>query len=175
MRAVTWVGRNVWIAVLALAVGFVASAVAADTELERRMLAGLAGVYVLVGDMKPDAEKDGLAGSTLQTDVELKLRQAGIRVLTSGEWLAAPGNPSLYLFVGTVKNETGLYAYYINLELHQEVRLTRNPAITSLATTWHAPGFVGIVLDRNLSKVRDGVRDVVDQFLNAYLAANPKR
>jgi hypothetical protein len=83
--------------------------------------------------------------------------------------------PYLYLRVGTTKNETGLYAYDIDLELRQAVRLTRNPAITSSATTWRAPGWVGIVRDRNLSKVREGIRDVVDEFLNAYLAANPKR
>ena len=146
-----------------------------DTPRERATLAGLTGVEVAVEPMDPDAEKDGLAQSTLRTDVELTLRQAGIRVLTSDGRLAAPGMPYLYLSVGTAKNEPGFYAYDIDLELKQEVRLTRNPAITSMATTWSAPGWVGAVGSRNLSKVREGVRDVLDQFLNAYLAANPKR
>ena len=175
MRGVTWIGRSWWIAVLALAVGFVASVVAADTELERRTLAGLTGVEVVVEPMDPAAEKDGLTTSTLRTDVELKLRQAGIRVLTSDERLAAPGMPYLYLRVGTIKDEEGLYAYDIDLELKQEVRLTRNPALSLMATTWRVAGWVGTIGSRNLSKVRERVRDTVDQFINAYLAANPKR
>ena len=147
-----------------------------DTPRERATLAGLTGVGVVVEPMDPAAEKDGLAQSTLQTDVELKLRQEKIRVLTSGERLTAPGNPYLYLRVGTMKDdELGVYAYDIDLELTQVVRLTRNPAITSLATTWSAPGKIGTVGIRKLFQLRERVRDIVDQFLNAYLAANPKR
>jgi hypothetical protein len=147
-----------------------------DLPHERATLAGLTGVEVIVEPMDPAAEKDGLTQSTLQTDVELKLRQAGIRVLTLGERLAAPGNPYLYLRVGTMKHdELGFYVYNIDLELTQEVRLTRNPTITSLGTTWYAPGKIGTVGFRKLFQLRENVRDTVDQFLNAYLAANPKR
>jgi len=178
MERAMWVGWTPAMIISAFIMALVSPAVAQDTEGERATLAGLTGVYVLVEGMKPDAEKDGLARSTLQTDVELKLRQEKIRVLTSGERLAAPGMPYLYLRVGTFKNiksDMGLYAFVINLELIQEVRLTRNPAITSLGATWQARGFVGTVGAENLHIVRDDVRDQVDQFLNAYLAANPKR
>ena len=176
MRAVAWVGRKVWIAVLALVVGIVTPALARERYGERESLAGLGGVYVLVEDMAPDVERNGLTRSTLQTDVEVKLRQAGIRVLTEAERAVAPGSPFLYLRVATMKSDgVGLYAVDIDLELNQEVRLTRNPAITSLARTWSAGGWVGIIGSRNLSRVRDTVRDAVDQFLNDYLAANPKR
>jgi len=147
-----------------------------DTPRERATLAGLAGVGVVVEPMTPAAEKDGLTTSTLQTAIELKLRQEGIRVLTSGERLVAPGNPYLYLRVGTMKSdEVEVYVYTITLELLQEVRLSRNPAITSWAATWSAPGKIGIIGFRKLPSVRESVRGIVDQFLNAYLAANPKR
>ena len=175
MRAVTWVGRSWLMAVLALAVGLVAPAVAQDFEGERATLAGLTGVRVVVEGMNLDAEKDGLAESTLQTDVELKLRQAGIRVLTREEGFADPGFPHLYLNVGTLRIRTGFYVYCIRLELKQRVVLIRNLAITSLGVTWQARGIVGSVGADRLHTVRDDVRDQVDQFLNAYLAANPKR
>jgi hypothetical protein len=142
---------------------------------ERATLAGLTGVEVVVETMKPDAEREGLAGSTIQTDVELKLRQAGIRVLTSSDGFLAPGNPYLYLNVNTSRTRTGIYAYCIELQVKQGVKLTRNPAIISSSPTWQARGYVGTVGASNLHTVRDDVRDMVDQFVNAYLAANPKR
>lgn len=150
----------------------------ADSELERATLKGLPGVFVLVEQMDPDAERDGLAQSTLTKDVEQRLRETGIRVLTRPELLATPGKPYLYLRVYAVRatGETaGVYAYSISLELKQEVRLTRASPVRSLAATWRATEEVGTVQAARLSSVRDKVRDMVDQFINAYLAANSKR
>ena len=115
--------------VMALAFMFVhVSPALSDTPLQRATLAGLTGVEVVVEEMDPAAEKDGLAESTLQTDVELKLRQEGIRVLTATEMFGVPGYPYLYLRVATGKvDELGVLAYEIELHLIQEVRLPRNP------------------------------------------------
>ena len=50
-----------------------------DNENTRATLRGLNGVQVVVEDMmKPDIERDGLTRQQLQTDVELRLRKAGI-------------------------------------------------------------------------------------------------
>ena len=54
-----------------------------DNE-DRRMLVGLKGVYVIVEDFEEELERDGLRSHQVQTDVELKLRQSGIRVVKSG-------------------------------------------------------------------------------------------
>ena len=175
MRTVTWVGRNLWMAFLVLVAGLVSPTLARDLPGERESLAGLAGVYVSVEPMDPDVEREGLARSTLQTDVELKLRQAGIRVLTEAEVFVAPGFPHLYLRVGTVRgSEWPLYAFEILLELRQRVMLARKPTIALDAPTWRTSS-VGSVGNKNLNRVREPVRDQVDAFINAYLAANPKQ
>jgi hypothetical protein len=62
-----------------------------DTEGERATLRGLDGVQVVVEDLQPDVERNGLTRQQLQTDVELRLRKAGIRVLTEQELDRAPG------------------------------------------------------------------------------------
>ncbi len=184
MERAIWSGWRHWAPALAFMVGLMLALVslvlAADDlerldQLQRPSLAGLTGVYVVVEDIEPDAERDGLAQSTLRTDVELKLRQAGMRVLSKDEWLAATGFPNLYLNVNTLKDRMGTYAFCIDLVLKQEVRLTRNPAITFRGITWEAAGVVGTVGPENLHRVRDHVRDRVDKFINAYLAANPKK
>ncbi len=175
MRAVTWVGRNLWITFLALVVGLVSPTLARDLPGERESLAGLAGVYVIVEEMDPVVEREGLARSTLQTDVEVKLRQAGIRVLTRTEWPVAPGSPHLYLRVTTLRvgEEWQVYAVEILLDLGQEVMLARKPTIALVAPTWRT-SWVGAVGAKKLDWVRERVRDRVDEFINAYLAANPK-
>jgi hypothetical protein len=121
---------------------------------------------VVVENLKPDVERDGLNASTLQTDVELKLRQAGIRVEETTAYL--------YVRVTTLKREA-MYAYSMTANLSQHVVLVRDPAISANAVTWNALGGIGMVGSARLSVIRDYVRDVVDEFVNAYLAANPKR
>ena len=176
MRYLTLVGRNLWIAVLALVVGLVSPTLARDLPGERASLAGLAGVNVLIEAMDPDVEPEGLERSALQTDVEVKLRQAGVRVLTITESLVAPGSPYLYLRVTTVQADKvlPLYAVEIHLELNQEVMLARKPEIALVAPTW-STSWVGAAGTKMLDRVRERVRDRVDEFINAYLAANPKR
>lgn len=70
-----------WI-LLILVLGLAGSpAVAMDTELSRSTLKGLRGVSVMIESLEPEVERDGLSRSTIETDVELKLRQAGITVV----------------------------------------------------------------------------------------------
>ena len=174
MRAVTWVGRRWWIAVLVLVAGLVSPTSATDLPEGRETLAGLTGVYVSVQEMKGDEERIGLALSTLQTDVEVKLRQAGIRVLAKTEWGVAPGAPQLHLHVVAVRRGEWPYVVSIFLEFYQDVLLARKPTMALRAPTWMTSSH-GILGTEGLPLTREKVRDHVDEFINAYLAANPKR
>jgi hypothetical protein len=145
-----------------------------DDKFGRRSLRGLAGVEVLVEDLTPEAEADGLWKTAIQTDVELKLRQAGIKVLTQKQSLAAPGQPCLHILVTTLKDQ-GQYIHGVSVELKQAVGLERDPSIAVfMATTWRGRGVLGTVGREKLQQVRSEVKDQVDQFINAYLSVNPK-
>lgn len=163
-----------WWIVLA-SVGALVYPVVADERSERATLAGLTGVRVEVEDIAADAEREGLTESDLQRDIEMKLQQAGIRVFTEAEWRTAPGKPTLNLEVRTLKPDTKTYVVSITLELEQEVRLARDATVNVSATTWSAPPRLGIVAAGHFSSIRRDVREIVDQFIQAYLAANPKR
>ncbi len=63
---------------------------AVDSESTRESLRGIPGVYVLIEHLNPDAESDGLTRTQLRTDVELKLRLAGIKVFTREERFLGP-------------------------------------------------------------------------------------
>src|SRR5262245_2968895 len=64
---------------------------------------GLKGVGVLIEDLDIYVEADGLRREDIQRDVELKLRQSGIRVLTAAQRWATRGMPNLYVRVVPVK------------------------------------------------------------------------
>jgi hypothetical protein len=144
-------------------------------DSDRESLKGLTGVRVLVENINPEAERGGLSAANIQTDMELMLRKAGIRVLSKEEWSLTPGLPSLYVKVVVHKRfPYELYVYGITVGLEQVVMLSRNMQ-TVVAPTWSTDGAIGTVGVSQLSIVRDDVKDEVDKFINAFLAENPKR
>lgn len=135
-------------------------------------LRGLKGIHVKIEKLRDDAKKAGLTQSILKTDVELKLRKAGIRVLTKDEIYLTPGVPHLYVNVRAIKPKTIRgFVYSARVEFAQRVILPRNRSIETEALTW-TDSFIGITPD--LRDVREVVGDLVDQFMNDYLAVNPK-
>ncbi len=143
-------------------------------ESERATLEGIKGIYV-VEKISPEAEKDGLTGDLVRTDVELQLRKSGIRVLTKKEWLEAPGRPYLYVRVFALKyEEMPLYSVDITVAINQLVRLNRDLTVSSVAVTW-SNEVNGIVEDKKMkASVREQLKNLVDKFINDYLAVNPK-
>jgi hypothetical protein len=149
-----------------------------DTEATRETLRGLTGVHIAVEEVEPDLERAGLRRSQLQTDAELRLRKAGIRVLTREEFLATLGRPYLYIRVTALKEEsrTGRplgYAAFGEVSLNQLVWLERDPAITGGGETWSSRGILTSVDPSSVRSIRESVADQVDWFINAYLAVNP--
>jgi hypothetical protein len=140
---------------------------ASDNELERATLRGVTGITVLVEGINPDAVKDGLTTEQIQTDVELHLRKAGVNVLTSSPTY-------LYVNAHALKGQDavgGIYVYNCEVSLHQPVVVAATAAV-AIVPTWSA-SYLGLVGRNNIARsVRDEVADLVDQFLNAYLAAN---
>lgn len=145
-------------------------------EFDKKSLHGLGGVYVLVESLDSEIEQAGLHKADIQTDVELKLRLAGIKVPTEEEHLHQPGTPYLYINanVHLGHENSGLAYYAIDCELEQDVTLTRDESISTVATTWET-GKAGVVGTSNLQRIRDSVKDLVEEFINAYLSVNPKK
>jgi len=150
---------------------------AIDDDDTRQTLSGMSSVSVLIEHLPDDLTLGGLSRDSLQTDVELRLRIAGIRVPTGQEILSKPGMPFLYVVVNGARTSmtTGKqigYSGVVKLELMQDVRLVRNPTIQSKAPTWSVSKIVG---GAKIDVFQNAVREMTDKFSNAYLAANPKQ
>jgi hypothetical protein len=138
--------------------------------LKQKALVGLKGMDVLVEKMNPQAERLGLGEGQIKTDVELRLRKAGVRVLTEKESLETPEMPALYVNITTVF-KSNICAYSIHVSLSERVTLASGFQTTGFIWDIGEIGFIG---PENISKIRGYVGGQVDRFINDYLAANPK-
>jgi hypothetical protein len=148
-----------------------------NSETTRKTLQGIKGVNVTVDDINPEIEKDGLTRSQIQTDVELKLRTAGLNILTVEEALKTPGRPWIYVnaniqYFTRGKIFRGAYICNLDLKLMQNVYLERNSKLSVASTTWSADGYLGKTPD--LDDIRSKIKDLVDEFISAWLSVNPK-
>jgi hypothetical protein len=149
-----------------------------DDNYSRSSLRGIPGVYVAVQPLTPEIEKNGLTAAQLKVDTELRLRTAGIGILSRQEWSKTKGGPVCYVEVDIVNDillsqalKADLYAYAITVELNQDVILLRDTSIQTLSPTWSG-SYLGIT--NSLPRIRDKVRDMVEKFVEACLAVNPE-
>ncbi|MFH2069404.1 MAG: hypothetical protein ABII89_08105 [Candidatus Omnitrophota bacterium] len=147
---------------------------------------GLKEVAVFVEEIDPEAIKDGLSKEEIKTEVETRLRKAGIKVIPADECLRPPTSPHgtdsyLYIIVNTVKFVSGLeYVYGTSVQLKQVVALERGKTVKPSrallwATTWEKSEGVEIAWVKDLvGDIRQHINDKVDAFISDCLAANPK-
>jgi len=143
---------------------------AGDTEI--RLLRGLKEVFVEVDDLDFRVERLGLTTDHLRTDAVNKLKMVGIKVQSEKESMTTPGIPHLHILVEVLGTPSGNYAAHIRVELREPVNLMRNPGMEIFATTWTSGRF-GVT--QSLSDVRQQEQQLIDTFVNEYLAANPKQ
>jgi hypothetical protein len=144
------------------------SAMASDSQAERASLTGLTAISVVVEDLAPIAQQNGLTGAALQTDVERRLRQAKISVTPDSD---------AYLYVHVTVADPGGSSplpYVVELTLMQEVTLPRGVKTRTplQCPTWWL-NRLGLVSPNVLrTAVGDRVGEFADQFIRAYQAVN---
>ncbi len=163
------------LAFMALSVMLLTEAHALDSEANRATLKGLAGVKVLVEEIAPEVEKSGLSKTRLQSLIELKLKKAGIKVMTQEEVLKTTGETYLYVKINAAagKGEKKLYMYSIDLALIQNILLERDPKATTYGITWSTGG-VGLIEREGLKQLTESILGMVDLFIEAYQWANKR-
>ncbi len=93
-----------------LLLSFPASAL--DTRLDRASLKGIKNISVVMENLPRDVEEYRLTRSQLQTDVELRLRQAGLTVVDESK-------EYLYVQVTILKYESGLCSYAVRVQFNR--------------------------------------------------------
>jgi hypothetical protein len=136
---------------ITLVVANIAVAQALDAG-SRESLRGISGVGIVVEDIGPEVSADGLSQDAIREAAELILRSKGIRVLTNVERTRVRSAPYLYININTLKEELGLYAYAVNVDLKQVVALLSMNGVRAWGATWSA-SVVGAVGEANVRQI----------------------
>jgi hypothetical protein len=140
---------------------------AAGIVQNRDVLRGLKEVGVFVELVTPPVEVPGLSRNQLQGDIELRLYQAGIKIVSSASLEEVPKLSFVYLNL-TIRKLEAVYAYnadFLCLTPSQEARNQAVPAV------WKQ-GNSGVV--NEMFQVREKVTDLVNLFIKDYKAANSR-
>ena len=145
-----------------------------DNAQTRTSLRGLQGIYVIVEDLKPEVEKDGLTRRQIEMEVMERLKTAGIKSLSEEEWKKEEGWPWLYVYPHIIKKvfvEKEVYIFHVSFELKQKVTLLRDPDKEVFATTWSKSvlGKSGYIND-----MEETIGDLTDSFITAYHSVKGK-
>lgn len=147
----------------------------AFTADKRETLRGLGAVSVLVEYLPDDVEREGVSREQLTRDIEGRLRQAGLRVLTISEIANSPGAPYLYVAVHPITGPSAnLTAYAIGLTVRQLVQLSRDPPTEFFATTWEGPAHPSWLSASRVLDIRTRISEALGRFIIDYQAVNPK-
>lgn len=138
----------------------------------RESLRGMFGLGLVIEEVSPDASADGLSQEAIRTTVEQALRSKGIRLLT--ERTRSGSSPYLYINVNTLKEELGLYAYTVTVDLKQLVGLLSMKNKKTWGTTWSA-SVIGMVRQENVNQIiTDAVEPLAKDFIDDFIAVNPR-
>ncbi len=173
--------KKVWSILILIFFASYSESIAIDTQESRETIKGIQGFHVLV-DVASALGEIGVNGEQIQTDTELKLRSAGIRIVKMSEAKSIPGKPALYIFILGLKipnlpMDSSVYAFYIQVFVLQMAFLECNPTVSDWLQTWSTDyiGVRGSLNPDHIQKhIRDVTKDLIDKFINAYLSANPK-
>ena len=141
-------------------------------ESKKISLRGIKSIEVIVEDLNEEAEEDGLKRVQILNDIELRLREHGIKNTPIYEQEKQSGHACLYINVNIHKlYKSQIYIFGLNVELHQVVSLARAPNITVFAITWDRE-ITGKVGKSYIHTIRGNILDSVDIFANDFLSVN---
>ncbi|MGD2127072.1 MAG: hypothetical protein PVG99_13390 [Desulfobacteraceae bacterium] len=171
MRIYRYIRFVVAIGMLSTLISPASLALTGEPTHEPDVLRNLKGVNVVVENLDPEIERDGLAAGTIRTDSLLRLRQSGIEIVPLKERLRIEGTPYLYVNIRVMRLKPKGYVYGVMVELHEQFVIPRLGS-ASWVITYRTRGAGGFAY--RLPTIRDAARDQLEEFINAYLSVNPK-
>jgi len=146
---------------------------AGDSLEERGTLQGLKSIGVLIG-LNLRIQSAGITTEMLRPDIETRLKRSNIRVVPRAELLQKKTREPILIvnFSDTIR-VGDVFAYNMELLLHQRVRLERDQSIAPVVVPTWSVNRVGSLRAGEADKLRGAVGQAVDDFIKAYHSVNP--
>jgi hypothetical protein len=135
----------------------------AGTNESTKRLCTLKEVAVCIELIEPFGDRQEIDQKQIQTDIEMRLRQAGIVNVRQAKTSFPPGLPIIYVNVTIAKYED-LYGYNIDI-IYLDMSPTRTSTKLRNEANLETSGLV-----RKMNQVRPKVLDLVDRFIKEYLS-----
>jgi hypothetical protein len=151
-----------------------AALVASDTKAARQSLKGLTGFAIEVEDVG-SKKTAGVDPAKIKSNVEAKLKGAGIKVLSDDEASKAPGNPHLSVNLDSITAKDNTVSFELTLAVLQGCTLARDATMKVPACNTWSRGKVGRANSGIPAFIDQQIAGEVDAFLKAYAEVNPKK
>lgn len=115
-----------------------------------------------------------LTPSTIRQQVINQLVSADLQYISDEEVQSSADIPFLYMHINMMELENGLVPFSIELRFYQPVKLVLNRDLQTSASTWET-GMVGLVSLDQLPVISEAAGDLVNEFIDDFLASNPRR
>ncbi len=134
---------------------------------QSKRLKGVDGCIILIEDLPKALIQAGLTDNQIRTDVEIKLRQAKIKVAGS----SADPFIAFHINLNAIETNDGMIAFHLGISLLQSVVLERDKSISTISPTWEK-SVIGVVGSKRVNTIREDIKDITDEFILDYLKAN---
>lgn len=137
-------------------------------------LRGLRRMSVVVEPLTQDALREGLRHTTLAADAELRLRRAGLGVVTQRIYPADQA-ATLRVRLDHMRRDLDsgpVHEFRLTLDVIQTVQLARDPAVQSARPVWSRTLGGTHLTTTLIPAVRDGLRQLQEHLIDDLLAAN---
>jgi hypothetical protein len=153
---------------------FTACATQLDTKtkdsLETEPFRHITAFHIGVEKLNQHLQKDGLSREQILADVEKRLRQAGIRVLTIEEYRASEDRPTLTVTVSATRQQDGSYLFRTSVDFYRRLRSLRpQDSTVSLAGVLTYHGEVSTTKGSDMRDIRDDIKHLVDKFIEHFI------
>ncbi|HKW97281.1 MAG TPA: hypothetical protein VJN43_06075 [Bryobacteraceae bacterium] len=141
---------------------------ASDTGMDRATLRGLTSLKIVIDQPGNEMEQEGYDRGQLQSIMEQKLRDAGIKI---------DNDAVEFLGLSLTSARAGRrspVSLMMNLGLYQLVTLNRDKVTKTVAETWSAQRVLSVPPKALGQAVDDVVGELLDQFVKAYQSVNSK-
>ena len=156
-------------------IGVATSVSAQDSEWNRYTLEDLGGVFVRI-EVGEACAAAGVAASSYEADVSLKLIESEVGVLTQAEMLANPAMPELRASLECATGTGGVdgsVAWSVGLRVQQVAQMLRDTQITlPESVTWYSTDLGVSTSGAVADAVGASLLAEIDKFAEAWAAAN---